>query len=261
MIALSIMIVLTLIVTLGLPIAAGFWLKRKLNVSWRIITYGAMAYFVAQSLLTLLLSGVNALFGQAELTLSENPLLMIVLSVVLAAVLGVIVRWLGMKYLKNEALDRLAPAIGVGLGYGGVETIILVGVPMLTTFVTMMSNLNLDPLTSNLDPGIIAQLQELWQTPWYVPLAASFERLSALVMHLTVTVLILQVFLRRQWYFLLAAIAVEWVSNGMILLFSEMGLGYGWLIALSIVMLAGNGYLLYRLKAHQVEPIEESAPA
>lgn len=254
MVLLIISIVLALLITIGLPIAAGFWLKNKLDVPWRIISYGALGYFIVQSLVTLLFTGFSSLVNNGVLTLSDQAFVtaQIILSVVLAALLGVLIRWAGMKYL-NEDLENLASAYGIGVGYGGAESIMLVGIPLLTTFVTMLSNMNIDPETTTLDPALVAQLEELWQVSPFIPLAGSFERIAAFVMHITVTILVLQVFKKKKAIWLAAAVGLELLVNGLIVGLSEAGVLFGWVILIAMVLMVGNLFLLYRLKAFEFD--------
>ncbi len=254
MVLLIITITISLLVTIGLPIAAGFWLNNKFRVPWRVITYGALGYFIVQALVTLVFSGFNRLVQGETLTLTEEGfnVAQIWLSVFLGALLGVVVRWLGMKYL-NENLDNLEAAYGIGVGYGGAESIMLVGLPLLTTFITMLTNMNINPETSSLDPAVIQQIEELWQVPAYIPIVGSLERIASLVMHIAVTILILQVFTRGSKLWLLAAFGLELVVNGLIVGLAEVGLDYIWVILIALVLMVGNLYLLFRLRAFEFD--------
>ena len=251
---LSIGIVVEILVTTVLPIGVGFWLNKKKGVSWMVMGYGALAYFIMQAVVTLLFVGFSMLV-ENDILLLQDPALRITqvaLSILLGAVAGVLVRWLGMKYIKED-LKNLKAAWGIGLGYGGMETIQLVGLPLIATFWTMMTNININPETTSLGADVVAQLGEIWQTPFYVPLAGALERVAALVMHLAVAVLILQVFKRNNKWFLAAAIGVELLVNGLVAGLSEVGLGYGWVILIAMVLMAGNLYLLKRLNAFDLQ--------
>ena len=254
MVILSIVIVFALLVTMVLPIAAGFWLKKRLGVSWRVMMYGALGYFMVQALITLIFSGFVTLVENGTLSMSGRAytLAQLILSIFLSALLGVLARWLGMKYLKEE-LDTLETTYGLGLGYGGIESLILVGFPLLTTFITMLSNIHIDPATTTLDPEVVAQLEQLWQIQPFIPLAGAVERVSLFIMHITVTILILQVFKRNKPIWLAAAVGDELLVNGIVVVFTEVGLGYGWLSLISVLLAAGNIYLLYKLKAFEIE--------
>ena len=247
-------IIVSLLVTLYLPLGASLWLTKHLGVTWRMIIYGVMGYLIAQILTTLGLRGSTTLLENANIATSEQSffILQVLISIFLAALFGVLIRWGGMKFL-NESLDNLESSYGVGVGYGGAESIMLVGLPLLTTFISMLLNMNPDPQTTALEPEVILQLEALWQVPFYVPLVASIERIAALVMHITVTILILQVFIRKSYAWLAAAFGLESLVNGIIAGLSQVGLLYGWVILISIIMMVGNLYFLYRLRAFEFD--------
>jgi uncharacterized membrane protein YhfC len=257
MLLLSIAIVIGILVTVGIPVGAGFWLSKKYGLTWRVLSYGALAYLLVQAGTTILFTGFGTLVENGSLVLEEPALtiVQVTLSVVLGALLGVLIRWLGVKYIKED-LKNLESAYGIGVGYGGMESIMLVGLPLISTFVTMISNLNLDPATTSLSPDMVAQLEELWQVPFYIPLIGSVERLASMVMHLTVTVLILQVFLRKNNWFLAAAFGDELLINGLVVGLSTGGLAYGWVILIAVLLMTGNIYLLYKLNAFDLKRVE-----
>lgn len=253
MLLLSIAIVIAILVTVAFPIGVGYWLNKKKNASWRLVSYGVLAYLIMQTLTTLIFTGFSYLVENDILPL-EDPALRITqvtLSILLGAVLGVLIRWLGMKYIKED-LQNLGATWSIGLGYGGIENIMLVGMPLISTFWAMITNINIDPATTSLSPEMITQLEELWQVPFYIPLAGAIERFAALVMQLTVTVLILQVFKSGNKWFLAAAMGVELLVNGLVVGLSEAGLPYGWSILIAVILMAGNVYLLNKLDAFKL---------
>ena len=246
MILLSISIVIALLVIIGLPIAAGFWLKNKLGVSWRVITFGVLGYFIVQVLVSLIFSGLTSVIPAWDAVAAGETyrLSQILTNVFLGVILGVLIRWGGMKFLK---LENLEDAYGLGVGYGGAESIMLVGLPLLINFITVLNSyFNIDP-ESTWDPAMIFQVDELWALQFFIPLASALERITAFVMHITVTVLIFQVFKRKQEAWLGAAVGLEMLITGLVVGLSEAGLHFAWVIFLAVVMMFGNLYILYRL--------------
>lgn len=248
MILLSAAIIFALLVTLILPILAGVWLNKRTNVSWRVITLGSLGYFIVQAMLTLLYSGFSSLAGIETTALSEGPnfVAQVTLSILMAALLGVLLRWAGMKWVKMP-LTNLEGAYGLGLGYGGIESITRVGIPLLLAFFTMLQNTN--PQASGLDPETVSQLETLWQVSAWVPIAGSLERISALVMHVTITILVLQSFTRKNKLWLAGAVGLEVLINYMIFGLTEVTQSYEWIILMAVLAMIGNLYLLYRLEA------------
>jgi uncharacterized membrane protein YhfC len=250
MILLSLSITITLLIVFGLPIAAGFWLNKKLGVSWRIITYGAFGYFIVQAAVSIIYTGLSSVITGWSAGAGEQSYLLsqILISVFLGALLGVVVRWGGMRYLKLETLES---AYGVGVGFGGAEGIMLVGLPLLMTFFSMVTNRNIDPQTTTLAPDVVAQIEELWGLEFYIPLVTALERIAAFVMHLTVTMLVLQVFKKKNFLWLAAAFGLEFLINSLVVGLAEAGVHYGWVILLAFLFMIGNVMILYRLKAFE----------
>jgi uncharacterized membrane protein YhfC len=252
MILLSISIVIALLVIIGLPIIAGYWLKDKLGVSWRTITFGVLGYFIVQVLVSLIFSGLTSVIPDWNVAAAGDNFRpsQILTNVFLGVIIGVLIRWGGMKFLKIENLED---AYGLGVGYAGAESIMLVGLPLLMTFITMLSNINIDPQTSALEPEMIAQIEELWALEFFIPLATALERITAFVMHISVTLLIFQVFKRNQPAWLAAAVGLEMLINGLVVGLSEAGLHYGWVILIGVILMLGNLVIIYRLHGFDID--------
>ena len=255
---LGLAITIAVLITVVFPVGVGFWLNKKYQVPWRIFTYGVMGYLVMQAVVALILSGVNSLVVNGTLVLSEAGLntLQLVLNIVLAAVLGVVIRWAIVKFFP-EKLDTLEAAFGMGVGYGGAESVMLVGLPLLITFITMLTHLDYQSPSAGLDPDMVSQLAALWEVSPWIPLVGSIERLASLVMHLTVTMLVFRFFLLQKKVYLLAAVGVELAVNGLVVGLSEAGLPYGWVILVSALLMGGNLYLLWKLDAFSLSTFEQ----
>jgi len=238
LILLSVTIIIALLVTIALPIAAGVWLNKKLGIRYSVITYGVLAYFIVQSVLMLILGGLGRLVENGNLALTENSYLylQVGLSILLTALFGVLLRWAAMRFVK-EKLDNLESAYAIGLGYGGAETLMIMGLPLLTTFIGMIQNIGEDVAA------------EAWELSPLIPLGIAVERLTFLVLHLTVTLLIFQVFKRKKNIWLAAAVGLEILITGLTVALSEIGVQVGWIILVAAVLMIGNLYLLYLLKA------------
>jgi len=252
MILLSISIVIALLVIIGLPIIAGYWLKDKLGVSWRTITFGVLGYFIVQVLVSLIFSGLTSVIPDWNVAAAGDNFRpsQILTNVFLGVIIGVLIRWGGMKFLKMENLED---AYGLGVGYAGAESIMLVGLPLLMTFITMLTNINIDPRTSALEPEMIAQIEELWALEFFIPLATALERITAFIMHISVTLLIFQVFKRNQPAWLGAAVGLEMLINGLVVGLSEAGLHYGWVILIGVILMLGNLVIIYRLHGFDID--------
>jgi uncharacterized membrane protein YhfC len=107
----------------------------------------------------------------------------------------------------------------LGAGHGGIEAIVLGGL-VLATFINMVvvRNLNLSNLVSPEQlEAAQQQVTAYWSAPWYLSMLGALERGWTIIFHLAASLLVLQVFIRRQtgwlwlavgWHAFLDAIAV-----------------------------------------------------
>src|SRR5690606_36393637 len=129
-------------------------------------------------------------------------------------------RYILFKYILKNARSW-KEGILVGLGHGGVEALIL-GLLAAVTFATMLGYRSIDLSTV---PSIPADQLELarqqvdayWSTPWYIALMGFVERIFAICLHLSLSVMVLYsivagkplwFWLALLWHALVDAVAV-----------------------------------------------------
>lgn len=241
---LGISIVIALLFTIALPIVLALLFNKKSGGKWKVTMYGVLAYFVVQSLLTLVMSLLVILVENEKIVIAEQVYrwLELGLHVLFAAIFGVAIRWAAMRYMK-EGLDNLPASIGIGLGYGGIESILIMGLPLLVTFINMLRFVGDDLVV------------EAWSMSALVPIAIALERLSAIILHLNVTVLIFQFFKRKNIWWIVAAIWLEVLFNGVIIGLAESRFHEGWVMLSSVLLMLGNLYMLYRFRAFDFQKL------
>ena len=176
-------IVFTLVFSIALPIGLMLWFRKR-GGKWTSFLIGAAAFI----LFTLILESI------LHNLLSQTPLWAILRSSVwLYALYGGLAagifeetgRFLAFKlFLKNER-DPIT-ALSYGVGHGGAEAILLVGL-------TMVNNLALAAMVSaggTTDPAVLEAAAQLASTPAGMFLWAAFERIGAVVLHLSNSVLV-----------------------------------------------------------------------
>jgi uncharacterized membrane protein YhfC len=116
-------------------------------------------------------------------------------------------RYILFKYiLKNTRSWK--EGILVGLGHGGIEAVLL-GILAAVGFVTMIGYRSVDLSTV---PSIPAEQLELakqqvaayWSTPWYMALMGVVERIFAVCLHVSLSLMVLCVIVYRKpvWFWL-----------------------------------------------------------
>ncbi len=199
-----------LFLTFATPVAVALSLVQRLGGGWRIVGIGALFFLVSQAINTPLRLGA----GFALIRLDQLTPFWGILSLALIAGFGEeLSRYLAMRFTPPlRGRVSVGRALLYGTGHGGLESF-LVGVNVLAVAV-LIALLQGDPaLRTRLPAVLVEQLDAARAAPWYAYVAAGVERVSALAMHLGLSVLVAQVFLRHSLVFLPLAMALHAVAN------------------------------------------------
>jgi uncharacterized membrane protein YhfC len=240
---------LNAILMIGIPLILGLVIARKLKVDIGLFGVGAITFVASQVfhipfniwVLNPLIEWLNLNPAQGNLDLA-----MIGLSFGLSAGLFeetaryLVYRW---RLTKNRTWEE---GLMFGAGHGGIEAIIL-GFFAMWGFLQLVTFRDLSPetLTAVLSPDkaeiIQTYLSTYWSAPWYYNLLGAVERIAAIAIHLSATLMVLQAlnqknigwyFLAVLWHTLVDAFAVYgiqtwnvYIVEGMIVLFGICSVG------------------------------------
>ena len=114
-----------------------------------------------------------------------------------------------------------------GAGYGGIESIIFVGLLVGAVLLNMTVLQGMDLETWGLPVGQAAQLQGqlevYWGQEWMMPLLAAVERLFSITFHVGMAVLVLHAVVRRKPGYWILAIGLHTAVNALALTTGEVG--------------------------------------
>jgi uncharacterized membrane protein YhfC len=193
-----------------LPIGIGLIIWKHYQTRWRFFWIGVGTMTLAQighipfnALLTYLFqAGILP-----KPPLSWTPVFNAVVLGLSAGLWEESFRYFAYRWWAKDARS-FDKALMMGAGHGGIEAILL-GVYVLYILLQMVALRNMD-LTQAFTPERAATLQQqmqlFWSVPWYQTMTGALERFFALIFHMTASVLVLQVFLRKQWRWLWLAI-------------------------------------------------------
>lgn len=198
-------IVFTGLLTLLLPLGAQLFAHKK-GGHWRAFWAGAATFFVAvmlaeQAFHTAILTsplgeillgniGLYALYGAAAAALFEET----------------------ARYISFSMLRRFLPStwdgVSFGLGHGGCEALLLVGLTMVNNLVVLWAVAHGDQ-----SPAYVQAAQTLLQTPASLFLLSALERLSAILLHVLNSVLVYQAVRQYNIRYYLLALAFHFVLD------------------------------------------------
>jgi uncharacterized membrane protein YhfC len=210
-----------------IPLGIGFYITRKFGTSWKNWFIGALMF-----LLSLVRIPLNAYANQVLFAAPVTAMTYILATLVSSLTAGIfeeVARYVGLKYIiKDETFEK---GLTYGAGHGGIESIFLVGLSVLSVGVVLLTSSEVLPPE---------QLEMILATPVYLPLVGVYERVMAMIAQIGFSLIVLESLRKKDLKFLLAAIglhaslnflAVSVVGNGII--YSEiivtgfaLGLGY-----------------------------------
>lgn len=189
-VAAIVLMALTVIVCIALPFGGAVLLLRRFGKVGRAFWCGMLAFFVSQVVLRIPLMTivVPSLGDPAKSVLLSAPVASF--SAGLFEETGRLV----VMVLLMKAFHRLADGVAFGLGHGGLEAILLVGLVNLNNLViaVMMNTGQWPALTKTLTPEVAAQIEKaMTQTPWWDFGLAGLERIGAIGLHIALSLVVL----------------------------------------------------------------------
>ncbi|MEM7117761.1 MAG: YhfC family glutamic-type intramembrane protease [Chloroflexota bacterium] len=209
---------------IGLPIVLGLFVARRFQQPWKLFGIGAATFVLSQIghlpfNFLLLNPWVEGFVGDGQVL---SRVILVALALGLSAgVFEEAARYLTFRFWAKEARDW-ASGLMVGAGHGGIEAIILgvlAAVGIVNVYLILTGSLEslvpADAAGQAVEQLAAAQeqVQELVNGPRYVLLLGALERVFALILHLSLSLMVLQTFIRRNIGWLLAAIGWHAIVN------------------------------------------------
>lgn len=251
---------LGIITVLVLVIGLGVFLTRKYNLDWRLYWIGAALYIISQILHIPFNILVDRLFRDGVLPIPSENYQLLFSAVFLGLSAGLfeeLVRYAGLRWWAKDARSW-AKGLLFGSGWGGIEAIILYVVVLSLNYIIFMA-LRTQDLSSQLTPEQLAPLQAgmnvFWSVSWYDSLLGAVERIFTLPIQISLTILVLQVFNRRQSRWLWIAIAWHALLDAVVVISISR---WGIYVTEALVAIFGLVSIGIIFALREDEPVEES---
>ena len=187
--------VLDAIMGVAVPVALSWWLVKKYKVKLSTILIGAATFIVFALLLEPILHRI-VLMGPKGQTIQDNVWLYALYGGLAAGLFEETGRFLAMKFLMKKEPTAVMPAVAYGMGHGGAEMLILLGVSMISTIAMalMINTGGADALAAQAPPEaqeqLQAQLAQVQSTSALSYILGLWERFSALILQISLSVLV-----------------------------------------------------------------------
>ena len=190
-----ILMALNAILSTAVVVGLAWWLIRKHHARFSTILIGAGTFIVFALILESIIHQM-VLKGPAGAGILGNTLLYAIYGGLAAGIFEETGRFISMKYLMRDEPSGPIPGVAYGIGHGGAEVIIIFTL-------TMVSNLVISALINSGQTGILfakvpadaasqvqAQLDQLTSATAGTWLIGLWERFSALILHVGLSVLV-----------------------------------------------------------------------
>jgi uncharacterized membrane protein YhfC len=213
---------------IAIPIFLATYLTRKFKQSWRLFWIGAATFIFSQILHIPFNNLVSPIFKQSgfiTLPIIGQILITAAFLGISAGVFEELSRYAMYRWFAKDARSW-GRGLLAGAGHGGAEAIIL-GALALYAYLQLVSlrGANLEALVpAGQLEATRAQITAYWSASWYMTLLGALERLFAITIQLACSLLVLQAFTRKQFWWVCLAISYHALVDGVTVFASGMRL-------------------------------------
>ena len=205
---------------IAMPLVLARFIAKKRQIGWGLFGIGAATFVLSQ------IGHIpfNWLVLQRfEWVPVDNLIVLAFFAGLSAGVFEETARYLTYRFWTQNA-RTWGTGLMLGAGHGGIEAI-LVGVLGgwgVIQLAALQNGVWLDRVPTEYLPLVEAQITATFSAPWYLILLGALERLLAIILHLSFSLMVMQVFVRRQsrwlwvailWHAMVDATAVYAIST------------------------------------------------
>jgi uncharacterized membrane protein YhfC len=254
---LSAVLIFTLVIGLAVVIV------RKFKLRWRLFFIGGAGFIISQ----ILHIPFNALVLNPLIANQIQPAVSEVLGIFAAGLLlglsaGLFEEFTRYGLYRWWAKNARSWAKGVllGTGWGGTEAILFAGLPILISYIVMVAVRGAD-----IELNIPAeQIDAYWSIPWYLSFLSFIERALAIPIQISLSVLVLQVFVRHQTRWLWFAIGWHTLVDALSVILLLYWRDYEWAVyaieGVVAIFAIISLIIIFSLKQPEPKPESEIEP-
>jgi uncharacterized membrane protein YhfC len=247
----------------AMPVGLGIYLTRRFQLGWRLWLIGAATFILSQAGHIPFNQGLTLLFQHGILPPPPAEWRLPFNAVVLGLSAGLWEELARYSVYRWWAKDARSWRKGVllGAGHGGVEALIL-GLLVLYAFSQMLalrgqdlSSLLGSRMTAAQIQALQAQLNAYWSAPWTATLLGALERAFTIPVQITLSVIVLQTFVRGQFRWIWLAVGWHALIDA-VSVYASSKIGIYWTEAVIALVALISLAILFAL--HRPEPAGEA---
>lgn len=187
-------------------------LRRRFKVQWLPILIGA-GIFILFAMVLEQISHMLILRPEADGTIpliAESPWLYVLYGVLAAGIFEETGRLFAFLFMKRR-YKIVDSAVSYGIGHGGIEAIIIVGLGMLNTVILSLMINSGSMIVDSLPAGTV---ESITGTPVYMYILSILERVIAISVHIGLSILVWAAVMKKgKWWLFPLAIVLHALTN------------------------------------------------
>lgn len=207
---------ITLFLSLVAPVLLAIWFCKKFGVNFSVIMAGALTFIIFQLVLRIPLLQLLTLRYPNLVPEPQDTAALLLYAFFLSLTAALFEeggRWLVFKFLLKKQ-PSWQNAVGFGLGHGGSEAILLVGVNYIFHLLFLvLIKLDLNPFGGTMFYLLENSKAQLLQTPAYMFLLAGIERMFVIPAHIAFSILVVLSLAKSDYKYFLLALAGHFLLN------------------------------------------------
>ena len=249
------------VLVVALPLLAGMFLVNRFALSWRLFWIGA-ATFIASQVLHIpynsyALEPMLQNLGWDVLPGSTELLIVVLLYGISSGLFEEGARWLMYRFWVKDSRSW-KEGVMLGAGHGGIEAMII-GLMLLATLFQMLVVKDAN-LASFVEPENLASAEEMvaayWGSPAWSHFMSLFERVCTFFVHVSMSLMVLQSFTRKNIGWLILSISYHTAVNAVALFIAQSyGIVYSEMAMLGFALI--SIYIIYRLYKSEPEEVHD----
>jgi uncharacterized membrane protein YhfC len=186
-----IFMVISAIISIGLPIALGIFFHKKYNAKIIPMIFGIAGFIIFALILERSIHSIVF----AKFALKQIPLIYVIYGIFMAGTFEETARFISFKILERK-YNGIGTGLAYGVGHGGIESIIIVGLSIVNTIVfSIMLNMGtIETITAKLQGGALeqinTQMEALLTTPSHLFLIGGIERIFAIAIQISLSIIV-----------------------------------------------------------------------
>lgn len=195
---------------IAMPIGLAIYLTRRWKLGWGLWFIGAATFILSQVGHIPFNSVAGAILNRTSMVNWSKPNQLIFNAIFLGLSAGLFEELFRYGMFRWWAKDARSWKKGIllGAGHGGAEAIIIGGLVFYSFFqLAAYRNIDLATVVPTAQLEVAkAQIAAYWSATWYAALLGAVERFFTIPVQIALSVIVLQTFTRKQWFWVWLAV-------------------------------------------------------